>query len=74
MYILGKKNRSLMHRHNILKILGLMDKPIPDRGDTLIESRAGLKRMKVREENVEWNERMRQQGEASERGINSVSI
>jgi len=66
MYILGKKNRSLMHRHNILEILRLTDKPIAGRGETLIESRAGLRRMKVRQENVEWNERMRQQGGASE--------
>ena len=66
MYILGKKNRSLMHRHNILEMLGLTDKPIPGRGDTLIELRAGLRRMKVQQENVEWNERMRQQGGASE--------
>jgi len=67
MYILGKKNRSLMHRHNILKILGLTDKPIPGKGDTLVESRAGLRRMKVRQENVEWNEKMRRGGEWNER-------
>ncbi|RPB28876.1 MFS general substrate transporter [Terfezia boudieri ATCC MYA-4762] len=66
MYILGKKNRSLMHRHNILEILGLTDRPILGSGDTLIESRARLRRMKVQQENVEWNERMRQQGRARE--------
>jgi len=33
---------------------------IPGSGEMLIESRAGLRRMKARQESVGWNERMRQ--------------
>lgn len=63
MYIFGKKNRSFMHRYDMLKILGLTDKPVSGEGDALIGgSRAGLRGLKVREENVAWNERQMRGG------------
>ena len=54
MYVLGKKCRSVMHRHNILRLLG---EPGPGHGDTLSEQQAARRRMRVRDENVEWNRR-----------------
>ena len=55
MYVLGKKSRSVMHRHNILRLLGLTDEPGPGHGDTLSEQQAARRRMRVQDENVEWN-------------------
>jgi len=57
MYVLGKKTRSFMHRYNMLQLLGLTDKPVPGNGDTPSEQQAALRAMKVREENIQWNER-----------------
>lgn len=52
-----------MHRYDMLKILGLTDKPVSGEGDALIGgSRAGLRGLKVREENVAWNERQMRGG------------
>ncbi|KAF8464568.1 major facilitator superfamily domain-containing protein [Kalaharituber pfeilii] len=56
MYILGKKNRSLMHRYDILKMLGLTNKPVTQ----------PFRPLKAREENLEWNAQIAHRGSLSQ--------